>query len=65
MREVTKEEFYAKIGPMNVGPSPQAQETLWYKLDGSRDIVGKTWPGYRCEDEHGRYTTEKRYYLTA
>jgi len=44
MREVSKEEFYATIGPMDVIPRPFKEVTLWETRD--RQVIGKSTPGY-------------------
>lgn len=54
MREVSKEVFYARIGPMNVHPRPEAHETFWETP--TRQLIGKSTPGYKSEGE-------KRYFL--
>ncbi len=49
MREVTREEFFKFIGPLNVHPCPEKQETRWVMQDGTRRVVGITTPGYMCQ----------------
>ena len=44
MREVSKEEFYATVGPMDVIPRPGREVTLWETRD--RRVIGKSTPGY-------------------
>lgn len=62
MREVTKEEFFATVGQMNVHPRPEKMKTYWETPE--RQLMGVSTPGYKCEDENGRHTTEKRYWVT-
>ena len=46
MRPVTKEQFYAAIGHLNVHPQIQPggypYTSIWKMLDGSRVVVGKS-----------------------
>jgi hypothetical protein len=42
--EVTKAEFYDKIGPMNVHPRSERDVTYWETPN--RALVGKSTPGY-------------------
>jgi hypothetical protein len=49
MRQVTKEEFFKAVGPLNCHPRPGRRETLWEMLDGTRRVVGRSTPGYMCE----------------
>jgi hypothetical protein len=44
MREVTKDEFFAKIGPMNVHLRSEREETIWETPQ--REIIGRSTPGY-------------------
>ncbi len=43
-RQVTKEEFFAAIGRMNVHPRPERDASYWETPD--RRLIGKTTPGY-------------------
>lgn len=65
MKQVSKETFYQSVGRLNVHPCPERHITRWIMQDGTRRIVGKSWPGYLREDERGRYVPpgEERYYL--
>lgn len=56
MREVSKDTFFATIGPMNVHPRSGRMETIWETPQ--RVVVGRSTPGYLCE---GR----KAYFLLA
>jgi hypothetical protein len=46
MVEVTKDQFFAFVGPRNVHPTPYPDHSLWRDLN-THSIVGKTQPGYR------------------
>jgi hypothetical protein len=46
-REVTREEFFAKVGPMDVNPRASATETVWETP--RREVVGRSTPGYRAD----------------
>lgn len=48
MRQVSKEQFYAAMGPLNVHPCPEERDrTIWRLQDGGgRRIVGISKPGY-------------------
>ncbi len=45
MREVTKDEFFAAIGPMDVHPRPMRTHSEWIDQRTFRE-VGRSWPGY-------------------
>jgi hypothetical protein len=62
MREVTREKFFSAIGPLNVHPSPEAYVTYWRHVH-TRELFGKSTPGYKCETPEGKYTEEKHYFL--
>jgi len=42
--EVSSEQFFAKIGPMDVSPHSKPDVTYWETP--SRQIIGKSTPGY-------------------
>lgn len=52
-REVGKEEFYAKIGPLDVEVSSE-RELQFFTLRGSRKVVGVA-DGYNRKDERKFY----------
>lgn len=43
-KEVTRDEFHATVGQMNVHPRPEKTETYWEAPD--RTLMGVTTPGY-------------------
>ena len=49
MKQVTKEEFYATVGQLNVHPRSERERSVWETLDGTRRVVGVSTPGYMCE----------------
>lgn len=61
MRQVTKEKFFAKIGPLDVHPRSERMQTIWE--DRRRSVIGRSTPGYLSQDEDGQYTDKKTYYL--
>lgn len=61
MKQVTKERFFAVIGPMDVTPRPERDHSLWETR--ARQIVGRTTPGYALRDENGLLTSEKKFFL--
>lgn len=61
MIEVTKEQFFRVIGPMDVHPKSERDFSSWETRD--RDVVGRTTPGYMCRDENGKHTSCNRYFL--
>lgn len=61
MREVTKEQFYATVGQMDVHPRTERDHAAWETRD--RRLVGRTEPGYMLRDKDGNYTNEKRYWV--
>lgn len=44
MREVTKAEFYAFVGPKDVHPTPERDRTLWKTPSG--EVLAISTPGY-------------------
>ncbi len=55
--EVTEEQFFARVGPLNVHPRPAPEASIWEMCDGSRAVIGRSEPGYK---NHG---APKRYWL--
>lgn len=53
-REVTKEVFFAKVGPMNVHPRSEPDASYWETPN--RQLVGTSTPGYMGG-------TDQRYFL--
>ena len=49
MRTVTKEEFYAYMNPRNVHPRAEPDRSVWETP--SRQVLGISKPGYKCEGE--------------
>lgn len=47
-RDVSREEFYAVVGPLSVHPSPERDRTVWRHTH-SLAVVGISTPGYLCE----------------
>mgnify|MGYP003145060863 CR=1 FL=1 len=47
MIEVTRDQFFAAIGPQDVIPQPHKMHTVWETR--RRELVGQTTPGYLCE----------------
>lgn len=61
--QVTKDQFYEVINPLeHFSFRSERKETLAL-IDGHK-VIGKCNPGYSNRDEHGRYTEEKRFFLT-
>jgi len=46
---VSKEEFYAFMGPQNVHPRAEPDCSMWETP--SRQLLGISRPGYKCEGE--------------
>lgn len=44
MKEVTREEFFKKIGPMDVLPRPEKDASYWHLPN--MTLVGISKPGY-------------------
>lgn len=57
MREVTKDEFFATVGQMNVHPRPERDASFWETP--GRQLMGKTTPGYMGGAEPHRYFVTK------
>lgn len=49
MARVSKAEFFAAIGPMNVHPRAERMETIWETPQ--RTVIGRSTPGYLREGE--------------
>lgn len=49
MRAVSKEEFFAFMGPRNVTPRAEADRSVWETP--YREVLGISRPGYKCEGE--------------
>jgi hypothetical protein len=45
--EVTREQFFAIVNPMNVHPRSEKEASYWEMPD--RRLIGKTTPGYMCK----------------
>lgn len=56
MQVVTRDEFYAFMGPLNVHPRVERDQTYWELPD--RTLVGVTTPGWA---DGGRPDVEKTY----
>lgn len=56
MREVSRDQFFATVGPMNVHPRAEKDASYWETP--SRQLIGRTEPGYMCEGP-------ERYFLQA
>ena len=54
MREVSKEEFHATVGQLNVHPRPEREASYWHHCH-TRQLMGKTTPGYMGGIEPPRY----------
>lgn len=54
MREVTKDEFFATVGPMNVHPSiVSPSHTSWETP--LRKVIGVSFPGWKNPGDPKRY----------
>ena len=61
MREVTKEQFFDVIGPIDVHPSVQnPNHTDWETRN--RQLIGRSIPGWRNTYDNG-VETPKQYFL--
>ncbi len=49
-RKVTRDEFFAVIGPMNVHPNSARDVTMWETP--ARTVIGKSTPGYADPGPH-------------
>lgn len=49
MTPVSKEEFFAFMGPRNVHPRAEPDQSVWETP--SREVLGISRPGYKCEGE--------------
>lgn len=46
---VSKEEFFARVGPLNVNPRSERDQTFWEFPN--RTLFGISTPGYLCQGE--------------
>lgn len=56
MKAVSKEEFFAFMGPLNVHPRSEPDRSVWETP--SRQVLGISRPGYKCEGEEVYMLTE-------
>lgn len=63
MVEVSKDEFFQCIGPKNVHPRAERYYSEW-EMVGSREIIGRTEPGYLCRTREGQLMTETKFWLS-
>lgn len=59
--EVTKEEFFKVMGPLNVHPSLSNPDYTSWEMLGSRIVVGRSLPGWK---ESGNPNVQKVWMLT-
>jgi hypothetical protein len=45
LRRVTKAEFFATVGPLNVHPRPE-RDAIYWEDQRTRRLVGRSLPGY-------------------
>jgi len=55
--EVTKDEFFATVGKMNVHPRPEREASYWETP--GRILMGKTTPGYTCEGPKAYFVVQQ------
>lgn len=59
MVEVSKEEFFAMLGPLNVHPRCASPDyTDWELQDGTRKMIGRSTPGWASP-----YGTQATYWV--
>ena len=59
MIEVSKEQFFKVVGPMNVGPRSEREYTEWASIT-TRQVIGRSSPGYINNGiKPGRYWLEE------
>lgn len=61
MVEVSKDKFFHVIGPMDVHPRSERMYSSWETP--RREVIGKTTPGYMCQDDQGNRTTKTTFFL--
>lgn len=56
MREVTKAEFFATVGQLDAHPncSLSTEYSVW-EIRGTRQVVGRSYPGWKNPGEPKRY----------
>jgi len=60
--EVSQKEFFAFIGTRNIHPRPARECSVWEDVR-SREVVGKSTPGYGVWDIDGALPDPHRYFL--
>jgi hypothetical protein len=50
---VTKEEFFATVGRLNVHPRSERDASYWETPN--REVLGKSTPGWKCEGPKGYF----------
>lgn len=63
MKQVTKEEFFQFIGPLDVNPSHQKPDVVeWKTRYGQGQIIGFSVPGWKNYYTNGK-PTESQYWI--
>lgn len=61
MIELSKEDFFRIIGPMNVHPRSEPECSFWENLN-TREVVGRSEPGFRAPTgKKSRYWVSDKY----
>ena len=58
MERVSRDRFFAVIGPMNVHPRTERMENIWETPN--RVVVGRSTPGYLREGEVAYFLSAQR-----
>lgn len=57
--EVSRERFFEAINKRNVHPQTERDHSLWVMQDGSRNVIGKSEPGYVNPGDRKRWWLRK------
>lgn len=59
LRRVSKEEFYATVGQLNVHPRAERDASYWETPN--RELMGKSTPGYMCRGEKAYFVRADKF----
>ena len=60
MQEVTKDRFFSLIYGRNLNVHPRCEpDASYWEIIGTRELFGKTTPGYKCEGRKAYFISEQ------
>jgi hypothetical protein len=55
--QVSKEKFFAVVGPLDIHPRPEREVVIWETP--RREVVGRSTPGYLCRGPKEYFLAER------